>query len=291
MNKIKAIIKSLRIHSYIKNGFVVAPIIFTNKLDEMDILKQVIGGGILFCMISSAVYIINDIRDIEVDRQHFEKRKRPIASGELSVSAAWVIALFLSIFSILGSYFLNKEFLMYVLLYYGLQLGYSIWLKRVSIIESLIVAAGFVIRVMAGGILVYEPASEWIILATFFLALVLVLGKRRCEYVKRENGEIKEVRPVLKNYTIMWLDLSMSIAVAAAILTYALYSISERGIFIGGKRMIYSLLPVVLGLLRYMQLISLGKMDEDIGQLLFRDIILLLSIVTWVIMIILFIYF
>lgn len=291
MNKIKAIIKSLRIHSYIKNGFVVAPIIFTNKLDEMDILKQVIGGGILFCMISSAVYIINDIRDIEVDRQHFEKRKRPIASGELSVSAAWVIALFLSIFSILGSYFLNKEFLMYVLLYYGLQLSYSIWLKRVSIIESLIVAAGFVIRVMAGGILVYEPASEWIILATFFLALVLVLGKRRCEYVKGENGEIKEVRPVLKNYTMMWLDLSMSIAVAAAILTYALYSISERGIFIGGKRMIYSLLPVVLGLLRYMQLISLGKMDEDIGQLLFRDIILLLSIVTWVIMIILFIYF
>lgn len=291
MNKIKGIIKLLRIHSYIKNGFVAAPIIFTNKLDQIDILMQVIGGVILFCIISSAVYIINDIMDVEVNRQHPEKRKRPIASGELSVSAAWVIAFFLSIFSILGSYFLSKEFLMYILLYYGLQLGYSMWLKRVSIIESLIVAAGFVIRVMAGGILVYEPASEWIILATFFLALVLVLGKRRCEYTRGEKGEVKEVRPVLKNYTITWLDLSMSIAVAAAILTYALYSISERGIFVGGKKMVFTLLPVVLGLLRYMQLISLGEVDEDIGQLLFRDFILLISIVSWLIMLILFICF
>ncbi len=290
MKKIKNIINLLRIYSYVKNGFIVAPLVFTRKLTEIDMVVKVAWGVILFCMISSAVYIINDIRDIEIDRGHPDKKKRPIASGEIPVWIAALISIILSIVAILGSFYLSKDFLIFVLIYYLMQLAYSSGLKRVAIIESLIVAIGFVIRVMAGGALVLEPASEWIILATFFLALVLVLGKRRCEYVRANNGELQKIRPILTQYTLGWLDLSISIAIGAAVITYALYCISERGIFVGGERMIYTLLPVVLGLLRYLQLVSLGKMDEDIGQLLFRDVILLIALSSWVILLIIFIY-
>jgi len=290
MRKLKAIIKSMRIHSYIKNAFVGAPLIFTNKLDELDIVLTVLSGVVLFCLVSSGVYIINDIKDIELDRKHPVKRNRAIASGELPIRLAVIVSIIMCVLSIIGSYYLNKKFLAYIIIYLLIQISYSMGLKRVAVVESLVVAVGFVLRVMAGGILVDEPASEWIILATFFLALVLVLGKRRCEYMKIENGAIDKGRSVLMHYTAMWLDLSMSIAICSAVITYSLYCISARGIFVGGKEMIYTLLPVILGLLRYLQLVSSGKMDEDIGQLLFKDIILFISVSSWIIMLIIFIY-
>ncbi len=290
MIELKYIIKSLRISSYIKNSFVIAPLIFAKKLFEIKTVGEVLAGAFLFCMISSAVYLINDIRDIEFDRNHPRKKNRPIATGALPISTAILISILLSIFSLMGSFYLSRKFLLYIFLYFIMQLGYNFGLKHISIIESMIVASGFVIRVMAGSVLVKEPASEWIMLATFFLASVLIFGKRKSEYIRINNEEETIGRPVLQQYSALWLDLSLSISICAAIITYSLYCISNRGIFLGGKEMIYTLLPIMIGLLRYLQLISLGKTNEDIGQLLFNDTILLTSVLSWIIMLIIFIY-
>ncbi|OGF64060.1 MAG: hypothetical protein A2Y62_15475 [Candidatus Fischerbacteria bacterium RBG_13_37_8] len=290
MKIIKALIKSMRMYSYSKNAFVAAPLIFANQLTNLPIVISTIKGVILFCLLSSAVYILNDVRDVEIDRKHPQNKNRPVASGILPVWIAMLFSLLLFAFSLGSSYLLNKDFFILSLLYALFHIIYSFGLKHISIVESFIVAIGFIIRVMAGSILVLAPASEWIILATFFLALVLVLGKRKCEFLRAEKNNLESSRPVLKEYTSSWLDHSMSIAAASATLTYALYCISSRGVSIGGKGMVFTVIPVLLGLYRYMQLVSQGKMTEDIGHMLFKDILLLSSIFIWLVMLILLIY-
>jgi len=290
MNKIKALLKLMRIYSYTKNGFVAAPLIFANQLTNLLAVKNVLIGVFFFCLLSSAVYIFNDIRDIEIDRKHPQNCKRPLAAKEISLWFAGIFSLLLFAISLGGSYLLNPVFFTYAFIYALLHISYSLGVKHISIVESFIVALGFVLRVMAGSILVKAPASEWIILATFFLALLLVFGKRKCEQMKFEQSHTESPRLVLAHYPSYWLDQCMSIAAAVSVLTYSLYCISPRGFSLGGKSMVFTVIPVLLGLYRFLQLDAQGKLNEELGQVVFKDAILLSAILIWIIVLIALIY-
>ncbi|GBC85420.1 Decaprenyl-phosphate phosphoribosyltransferase [bacterium HR11] len=286
----RALVRALRPAAYVKNAFVAAPLIFTHHLLDPEVALRVGLGVALFCGLSSAVYLINDVRDREIDRQHPLHRHRPVASGALPVGTALGAAAVLLVLGLGGAFWLDPAFGVVALGYVTLQLLYSAGMKHWSVVELLGVALGFVLRVMAGGFLVRVPASAWIILATFFLALTLVIGKRRAEQIRFDRLGQTPVRPVLRKYPSGWLDQGMGVAATAAILTYALYCVSPRGLAVGGEGMVFTVIPVVVGLLRFLQLVSLGEMSEELGRVLFRDRLLLLTVLVWVLMIVALIY-
>jgi decaprenyl-phosphate phosphoribosyltransferase len=288
--RLRALVRALRPAAYVKNAFVAAPLVFTHHLLDPDVALRVGLGVLLFCALSSGVYLINDVRDREIDRRHPLYRSRPIASGELPVGTALGAAFALLVLGLGGAFRLDRAFGAVALGYVGLQLAYSAGMKHWGVVELLGVALGFVLRVMAGGFLVRVPASAWIILATFFLALTLVIGKRRAEQVRFERLGREPVRPVLRKYPAGWLDQGMGIAATGAILTYALYCVSPRGLAVGGEGMVFTVIPVVIGLLRFLQLVSLGEMSEELGRVLLRDRTLLLTVLVWVLMIVALIY-
>jgi len=221
-----ALIKTMRPTQWTKNGFVFVPLVFDEKLFRVEPLTRTIAGFVLLCFISGVVYLINDLVDIEQDRQHPTKRRRPLPSGRLSKSVALAAAMVIPAFALPLGFLLDVEFGLILTGYLALQIAYSLWLKNQVIIDVIVIAAGFVLRVAAGVYLIdAERFSPWLYLFTTLLALFIGLGKRRQEIVLLKN-QASNARAILDHYSLPFLDEMMAVVTASTLMTYALYTFS-----------------------------------------------------------------
>ena len=283
MNTVIAIIKSLRPHQWIKNLFIFAPLIFSLKITDTALLIKTGLAFLSFCLISGALYILNDLMDLAEDRKHPIKSRRPLASGLLKPAAARGAFVIFILAGFASAAVLDRDFLFIALLYGALQIAYSLWFKHVVIVDILIVAAGFLIRVVAGGLVIHVYISSWLLICSTLLALFLVMSKRRHELVLLEHNASNH-RPILKEYNTHLLDQMISVVTASTLIAYCLYTISEETVAKFGTRNLIFTIPFVLyGIFRYLYLIhqkAEGGMPE---ALILRDKPLLLDIFLWIV--------
>ncbi|MCK4807270.1 MAG: UbiA family prenyltransferase, partial [Candidatus Aegiribacteria sp.] len=233
MNTFSALLRSLRVRSWTKNLFVFAGILFANLWNDPEAVGITALGALGFCLLSSSVYLINDIADRKRDINHPEKKDRPIASGALPVPLAAVAATLLAAGVLIGSWILAPTYALVLSIYFAIQLAYSLKLKHVVILDVLIIATGFVLRAIAGVTLAMDAGyndvsiSYWLIVCTFFIAVFLAFAKRRSEVISLGKNAADH-REILEEYSIPLLDEMMGIATAASIIGYSIYSVSER---------------------------------------------------------------
>ena len=277
---LKYLLKNMRIRQWHKNGFVFFALIFDKQLFQRDPFLVTLAGFFLFCFISSSVYLINDIADIEADRQHPEKKHRPLASGKLPVRVAMAAAITLALVSIIGGYFLDPVFAAIVGVYFIINLLYSQWLKHVAILDVLIISSGFVLRVGAGVTLItVERFSPWLYVITTLFSLFMGFGKRRAELSLLEQGAGTH-RKVLDGYTLQLLDQYITIVSGMTIVTYALYTFFAENLP-ANHTMMLTIPFVVYGIFRYLQLIQTGHAAGAPDEVALTDRSLQATVLLW----------
>ena len=276
-----ALVEALRPAQCAKNVFVFAGLIFGGKLlDGASVLRE-LGAFAVFCAAASAVYLVNDAADREQDVRHPEKSARPIASGRLPVSAALVTAAALTAAALGASAALSRGLLWIVLAYLLMSFAYSAGLKRVFLVDVLLVAFGFVLRAAAGAAVLDVEISPWLLCCSFLLALFLALAKRRAELALL-GDEAAGHRSALQQYTVAQVDRWLTALVGATIVSYALYTQSPRTVeHFGTTNLLYTLPFVVYALFRYQQLVARDGSGGDPGLLLARHPGLLVALVGW----------
>ncbi len=273
--------RSLRPEQWLKNGFVLAPIVFSGKMDDGAAWVRCVLAVAAFCAASSATYLINDVLDREADRRHPTKRLRPIASGELGVSWALAAAAALTAVAFAAAVALGPVFPLVLVAYLGLTVLYSAVLKDLVFIDVLVVAAGFVLRVVGGAVAISVPVSRWLLLCAYLLALYLALGKRRAELVLLGDGA-GDHRMVLGHYTLPLVDQAISVVLGATVLAYTLYTVAPDTVAKVGSDGLMFTVPVVLyGLLRYLYLLHRHELGGSPTQLVATDRPLLLCVLLW----------
>jgi 4-hydroxybenzoate polyprenyltransferase len=277
------IFKSLRPQQWIKNFFIFAPLIFSQNIFNRPLLLKTIEAFAAFCLVSSAHYIFNDLRDLEEDRRHPVKSKRPLASGRLRKGTAVVALLVIGAAGLALSAAINLPFLLIVTGYLVLQTAYSMRFKHVVILDVFVVAAGFLIRVVAGGLAIKVQISSWLLICTTLLALFLAMGKRRYELVLLDKDAASH-RPILKEYNIYLLDQMISVVTASTLLAYCLYTISAETVAkFGTRNLIYTVPFVLYGIFRYLYLIHQKAEGGTPEALIIHDKPLLLDIFLWIV--------
>ena len=279
----KSLIRSLRPVQWLKNGFVLAPIIFSGRIDDPEAWVRGLMAVVSFCAASSATYLVNDILDREADRAHPEKCKRPIAAGEVSVGLAMAAAVVLLAFSLAIAFAIGGWVPAIVVAYVVLVVLYSLALKRLVFLDVLVVAAGFVLRVLGGVVAIEVPLSRWILLVAYLLALYLALGKRRAELAML--GETAgDHRVVLGQYTLPMVDHAISVVLGATLLAYALYTMAPDTVAKVGSEGLLATVPIVLyGLLRYLYLLHRHELGGSPTRVLITDRPLLVCVMIWAI--------
>jgi len=275
-----SLIKTMRPRQWIKNVFVFAPLTFDRKIFNPHYLIQTLAGFVLLCLVSGAVYIVNDLADIEQDRQHPKKRFRPLASGQLSTRAAIVAAIVVPFVALPLGFLLNPAFGVILTGYLLIQLAYSFWLKDFVIIDVMLVAAGFLLRVAAGVPLVQaERFSPWLYICMTLLALLIGFGKRRHELVLlKENANAH--RQSLQDYNLPLLDHIISIVTASTLLAYALYTFSAPNLPPNHTMMLTT--PFVMyGIFRYLYLIHVKGIGGAPEEIVLSDRPLQATIALW----------
>lgn len=286
---ITGILKSLRPKQWTKNGFIFAALIFDIKLFQPEPLLKTLYGFILLCLLSGTVYIINDLVDIEKDRQHPTKKNRPIASGRVPYRIALIAAVVLSIMCLSLSFWLDVMFGVIVTGYWLLQIAYSLILKNIVIVDVLTVAGGFVLRVAAGVVLVQaERFSPWLYVFTVLLALFLILGKRRQELALLKDHAVN-TRAILNEYNLAFLDEMMAIVTAGTVMTYAFYTFSAPNL--PDNHLMMLTIPFVLyGIFRYLYVIHVQGNGGAPDEVLLFDRPLQISIALFTLVVIAILY-
>lgn len=280
--KIQAVLKSMRPAQWMKNLFIFAAIIFAQRFFDIPLLLKTSAAFLVFCILSGALYILNDLNDIEEDKLHPKKSARPIASGEISKSQALFLFFILSLISLFLAFWLNKYFFFAAFIYFILQLAYSLKLKHVVILDVFIVAAGFVIRVVAGGLVIEIPLSSWLLICTMMLALFLAMSKRRHELLLLEDNASGH-RPILMEYSPYLLDQMIAVVTASTLIAYCLYTISEETVEKFGTANLLLTSPFVLyGIFRYLYLIHQKGKGGSPEELIIKDKPLLIDILLWI---------
>jgi decaprenyl-phosphate phosphoribosyltransferase len=275
-------LKLIRVKQWAKNAFLFIPIFFAAEIFDLDKQVLLLAGFFCFSFVASAIYILNDYRDVEVDRMHPKKKFRPLASGAVSKSQAIGIFALLLIAGFTGAFLLNHKFCFVLGLYFLLNIGYCFGLKHISILDVLMVSVGFVLRVKAGGILTNIAVSEWLMLLVFLLALFLALAKRRDDVLlKIESG--KDLRQASKGYNLDFLNVSVSIVCAVILVVYLMYCMDPKTMErFDTYRLYYTTIFVLAGILRYLQLAYVKNDTGSPTQILYKDRFIQLSIVGWV---------
>ena len=303
------LLRLLRPRQWVKNLAVFAAITFNGQLFNLAVAEAVLAGFIVFCATSSAIYVINDIIDVNKDRLHPFKRFRPIANGDVTVPVAILIALILLTTSLTASLFISPIFFFITIVYLALQVSYSVLLKNLAVIDILALAGGYILRVYAGEFLSGYHISVWLLLTTISLSLFLAIGKRRRELtlVAHETGkQIAEIRRSLSDYSERLLDVYASIFATSTFISYSLFTFFDdisqaplNDIFFpeflpsslhGRKWLMITIIPVVYGLMRYLQDIYEKHEGESPEKVLFSDKPLLTTVILWVLMVIFIIY-
>lgn len=274
------LLRLIRIHQWPKNAFVAAALVFSGSFTSLPTVGAAALAVALFCLASSAVYVANDLCDLNADRRHPTKQLRPIASGRISPRLAALLGAALALGSILGSLALGPKFAALLGSYLLLQLGYSLWLKRYAIVDVLTVASGYVVRVVAGAAAIGVTFTPWLLMATFFLTLTMALVKRHQELLWDErSGSDAATRPVLAAYTAAAVQQMVTIAATATLITYSLYTFAahETPVFL------VTIPPVVYTLLRFL-LLSQRTEAHAATNYFTRDRGLWLGAVSWIIL-------
>lgn len=275
-----ALIKAMRPKQWTKNGFVFFALVFDKQLFHRDAFLRTLEGFFLFCLMSSTVYLFNDIADVESDRQHPEKKHRPIASGALPMNVAWGAAVVLGIVTIGVAYLLSPVFAGILAIYLITNLLYSRWLKHVPILDVIILASGFVLRVGAGAsLIVVERFSPWLYVVTTLFALFIGFGKRRAEMTLLEKGAAAH-RKVLDGYTLPMLDQFITIVSGTTIVAYSLYTFSAPNLP-ENHSMMLTIPFAVYGIFRYLQLIQTGNAAGSPDEVALKDRPLQLTALLW----------
>jgi len=286
----KDIIKLIRVPQWIKNLFVFIPVVYSRNLFHPDYLVKSITAFIIFCLLSSVVYVINDIVDAEADRHHPMKKNRPVASGKISSADALTIAIVLFAIGVFLSIFTNVMFIIFASLYLAINIIYTFKLKHIVLLDIFSIAAGFMIRVTAGAVIISVEISSWLILTTMFLSLFLAVMKRRSElYVM--GDELSSTRKVLEYYSPNFIDQLAAITAAGVIISYALYTVSQRTITVfQTEHLIYTTPFVVYGIFRYMFLVINRNKGENTTEIMVTDISMIVNILLYGLTTILLVY-
>lgn len=277
---LRALIKSMRIRQWTKNVFVLAAVVFDRQLGNPPAVLKSLAGFIIFCLLSSSVYLINDVMDAEADRQHPEKRDRPIASGKLPPSIAIIASVVLILITIPTAFVLSNGFGWVAVTYLLINFAYSTWLKHIPLLDVMIIAAGFVLRVAAGVFLVIvERFSPWLYVVTTLGALYIGFGKRRSELALLAK-DANQHRRVLDGYTIHLLDQLILVVSSTTIMAYSLYTFSAPNLPANHSMMLT--IPFVLyGVFRYLYLIQVKQAGGAPEELLLTDRPLQATIILW----------
>lgn len=283
-------IRLIRIKQWAKNLFVFVAAFFSGRAFEREVMINSLLAFVLFCLVSSAVYILNDYADIEKDRMHPMKKQRPLAAGTISKTSA--ITFFFILLSLCGTgLFLVGSLPLAVILgiYFLINLLYSFKLKQVAIIDIFIIAFGFLLRVFAGGAAIDVQVTDWAILLNFVLALVLAAGKRRGEL---KNAEITGVtRKSLEGYNVPFLDITLAITCTIAVVCYIMFTLSPEVQARFNHNIIYTVVFVMIGVFRYLQLALVYNKSESPTRILYTDFFIKVTLLLWISSFLLLIYF
>jgi 4-hydroxybenzoate polyprenyltransferase len=277
--RFSSLLRLLRPRHWVKNGFVLAPLLFRlPAVRPVEVLRALLAAA-AFSLVSSAVYAVNDVVDRDGDRRSPARRDRPVASGEVTVREALVLAAACALAAAGLSLLLPWRVGAALAGYAALNLAYSVWLKRIVLIDVMAIAAGFMLRVYAGAAALGVAVTSWMMLTTFFVSLFLGFSKRRSE-VGTAGG--RSARTVLSEYSVPLLDILIVMSVSITIITYSLYVIqAAAGRGINADLLIYTVPLVVYGLLRYLYLVMKQGKGGDVAEVLMRDIPLVVTVVAW----------
>ena len=281
------LLKLLRPKHWIKNMFVFLPLFFSGNIANIEYLSESVVAFVIFSLVSGSIYIFNDYFDIEADREHPEKKRRPLASGAVSIFSAMVlfwailVVCIALIFLIQYIYEVNTlEFSLVVLAYFTFNMLYTIKLKHIAIVDVFIIAIGFVLRVLAGGFLSDIYVSQWTILLTFALALVLAVGKRRQELVVSKENENK-TRKALDGYNIQFTDIALAICCTLAIICYIMFTLSPEVQQKFHTHVYYTVFFVIFGFLRYLQQTLVYNKAESPTMIVYKDRYIQITLILW----------
>ena len=284
------LVASLRPQQWVKNGFVFAALIFSRSITDWHRNARVTAGALLFCLISSSVYLFNDILDVPEDRKHPLKKLRPLASGRLGLGTASLAAVTLALLALGGAWILDHNFFFIVAAYGLINLLYSWVLKRVVLLDVFVISAGFVLRVVSGGVIIHVEISPWLVVCATLLALFLALSKRRQELVVL-GKEAGDHRAILSHYSPYFLDQLIGIVTASTLMSYALYTLSsDVQIKFPGKRLELTIPFVLFGIFRYLYLVHQNEEGGNPTRLVLTDPVLLSVVLFWAASVIFIIY-
>jgi len=278
---IKNLLLLARPHQYIKNIFIFAPLLFSFQFSTENTLDSIL-AFILFSMIASSIYILNDIMDIDEDKKHPTKKERPLASGLLSIDIAKKSFLILSILSLIVAFIFNQALFMVLFGYFVLNILYSLRLKHISIIDIIIISTGFVLRLFAGSVVIGVQLSMWIIIMTFLLALFLAIAKRRDDVLLSLSG--KETRKNIDGYNLEFINASMVLMAGVIIVSYILYTVSNDVISrLHSSHLYLTAFFVILGIIRYMQITFVEQKSGSPTKIVLKDRFLQYTILFWLV--------
>lgn len=285
-----AYLKLLRPKDWAKNLFLFIPLFFGREIFNLDKLIHVFYGFIAFSFIASSIYIINDYRDREDDRKHPVKCKRPLASGAVSPSAALAICGLLLMAGFGLAWWIRDKFLFVISIYFLINLAYSLGLKSISILDIVILATGFVLRIKGGSVIAYVPLSEWIIIMVFLLAVFMAIGKRRDDVLlKLSSGT--DMRKSIKGYNLEFLNVLLALVCAVIVVAYLMYTMSPVTIaYTGSRRLYYTCIFVLAGIMRYLQIIYISIDSGSPTKILYKDRFIQITLLLWVASYILLLY-
>ncbi len=285
-----AFLRALRPHQWTKNLLVFAALLFSKHLFEPEPFLRALLAFVAFCGLSGAVYLWNDVADIEQDRLHPKKKKRPLAAGELSIRAASLGAIALVAVALALSFWLDVRLGLCASAYLGLNLGYSFGLKHVVIVDVLALSLGFVLRALAGGFAIKAPVTEWLLVLTLLFALFMALAKRRHEITSLGEGASSH-RAILAEYSPYLIDQMTSVVTASVVTAYTFYTLSAETVAKFGTARLSWTLPLVLyGIFRYLYLVHQKDLGDSPTDILLTDRPLLVTVALWVALVIAIVY-
>ncbi len=274
----RALIELVRPTQWVKNGFVLLPVFFANALLQPAALSGALIATFAFCLAASAVYAGNDVVDVERDRQHPDKRRRPVARGALTPQTAWTVAGVLALASLVIASFSGWGVTAVLLVYFVLQVAYTVVLKRIAYLDCVVVASGFVLRIVAGGIAAMVPLTPWIVIMGFVLALTLALGKRHGDLV---HAQAPGARAAL-GYRKRSLEWVLTGLAGVTLASYVAYTVSPQVLDRHGHQPLVLSTPwVILGVLRYLWLVLGRAAGGDPSRLALRDPVLMIAVLGW----------
>ena len=278
-----ALVQLIRPAHWIKNLFLLIPLFFAGNLFQIERLVAVGAGMIAFCLVSSGIYILNDIKDRETDKLHPLKKDRPLAAGTITVTAAIPLMLVLLLSGLAISILINTYFLILLGSYILLNVGYSFGLRNIPIVDLFIVSLGFILRIHSGGILAEVEVSHWLTIMVMLLSLFLVLARRRDDLVL-QSASHSVIRKTSSSYNIEFIDVCLTIFAGVIVVAYIMYTVSpEVNQKFNSPYLFTTTLFVIAGIMRYLQIALVEKNSGSPTRILFKDTFLIVTILSWVI--------